>query len=163
MLNVSRQLLDELLQALPGFHPSLEEFCQSRTTITVPRPFLWKCFELLDLQTQQQHFITRNRDEADRSRGLGTSAPMWQRLRSSCPKTVFYNGPILDGQGSPCHTDRDLSDAMLATRHFWFEPPCEYDPQWAQYLARYKEQSQRWPHVPPPYAIRLCQNHFVYQ
>ena len=75
---------------------------------------------------------------------------MWQRLRSSCPKTVFYNGPILDGQGSPCHTDRDLSDAMLATRHFWFEPPCQYDPQWAQYLARYKEQSQRWPHVPPP-------------
>ena len=75
---------------------------------------------------------------------------MWQRLRSSCPKTVFYNGPILDGQGSPCHTDRDLSDAMLATRQFWFEPPCQYDPQWAQYLARYKEQSQRWPHVPPP-------------
>ena len=150
LLNVSRQLLNELLQALPGFHPSLEEFCQSRTTITVPRPFLWKCFDLLDLQTQQQHFITRNREEADRSRGLGTSAPMWQRLRSSCPKTVFYNGPILDGQGSPCHTDRDLSDAMLATRHFWFEPPCQYDPQWAQYLARYKEQSQRWPHVPPP-------------
>ena len=150
LLNISRQLLDELLQALPGFQPSLAEFCQSRTTITVPRPFLWKCFELLDLQIQQQHFITRNREEADRSRGLGTSAPMWQRLRSSCPKTVFYNGPILDGQGQPCHTDRDLSDAMLATRQFWFEPPCKHDPQWTQYLARYKEQSQRWPHVLPP-------------
>ena len=150
LLNISRQLFDELLQALPGFNPPLEEFCQSQTSITVPRPFLWKCFELLDLQIQQQHFITRNRDEADRSRGLGTSAPMWQRLRASCPKTVFYNGPILDGEGQPCHTDRDLSAAMLATRKFWFQPPCQYDSQWTQYLAQYKEQAHRWPHVPPP-------------
>ena len=155
LLNVSKQLLDELLQALPGFRPSLHEFCQSQTSITVPRPFLWKCFELLDLQIQQQHFITRNRDETDRSRGLGTSAPMWQRLRASCPKTVFYNGPILDGEGQPCHTDRDLSAAMLATRKFWFQPPCQYDSQWTQYLARYKEQAQRWPHVPPPQHLIL--------
>ena len=58
--------------------------------ITVPRTFLWKCFEVLDLQLQQQHLITRNRDETTRSRGLGTSAPLWQRSRASCPRTVFY-------------------------------------------------------------------------
>ena len=76
LLNISKQLLQELLSTLPGFRPSLGEYCQSLTTITVPRTFLWKCFELLDLQVQQQHFITRNRDETTRSRGLGTSAPM---------------------------------------------------------------------------------------
>jgi len=90
LLNISKQLLQELLAAVPGFRPSLTEFCQSPTVITVPRTFLWKCFEVLDLQLQQQHFITRNRDETTRSRGLGTSAPLWQRLRASCPRTVFY-------------------------------------------------------------------------
>ena len=102
--------------------------------ITVPRTFLWKCFELLDLQIQQQHTIMRNREESNRGRGLGTSAPLWQRLRSSCPKSVFYNGPILDGAGNQCRTDLDLSAAMLATRKFWFEPPVLYDPEWTSYL-----------------------------
>ena len=90
LLNISKQLLQELLAAVPSFRPSLTEFCQSPTMITVPRTFLWKCFEVLDLQLQQQHLITRNRDETTRSRGLGTSAPLWQRLRASCPRTVFY-------------------------------------------------------------------------
>ena len=122
LLNISKQLLQELLAALPGFRPSLEEYCQSPTMITVPRTFLWKCFEFLDLQLQQQHLITRNRDETTRSRGLGTSAPLWQRLRACCPRTVFYNGPIIDGAGNQCQTDLDLSAAMLATRKFWFQP-----------------------------------------
>ena len=89
LLTVSKRLLDELLAALPGFNPNLDEYCQTPTGITVPRTFLWKCFEFLDLQIQQHHFIARNRDEANRSRGLGTSAPLWQRLRASCPRAVF--------------------------------------------------------------------------
>ena len=132
MLNVSQQLLRELLTALPGFHPNLSEFCQSATTITVPQTFLWRCFELLDLQIQQQHWITRNRAETHRSRGLGTTAPLWQGLRASCPRSVFYNGPIQDGEGNICRTDRDLSSAMLATRKFWFQPPPRYDTDWAE-------------------------------
>ena len=112
-------------------------------------------FELLHLQLQQQHFITRNRDETTRSRGLGTSAPLWQRLRASCPRTVFYNGPILDGAGNQCQTDLDLSAAMLATRKFWFQPPAKDDPEWADYLEQYKAQAQPWPHVPPPGAEDL--------
>ena len=142
LLNISKQLLQELLAALPGFRPSLEEYCQSPTMITVPRTFLWKCFELLDLQLQQQHLITRNRDETTRSRGLGTCAPLWQRLRACCPRTVFYNGPILDGAGNQCQTDLDLSAAMLATRKFWFQPPVKYDPEWTDYLEQYKAQAQ---------------------
>ena len=31
LLNISKQLLQELLAALPGFRPSLEEYCQSPT------------------------------------------------------------------------------------------------------------------------------------
>ena len=155
LLNISKRLLRELLAALPGFRPALEEYCQSSTVITVPRTFLWKCFELLDLQLQQQHLITRNRDETTRSRGLGTNAPLWQRLRASCPRTVFYNGPILDGAGNQCQTDLDLSAAMLATRKFWFQPPVKYDPEWTDYLEQYKAQAQPWPHVPPPGAEDL--------
>ena len=150
LLNLSKRLVYELLAALPGFSPVLTDFCQSATTITVPRTFLWKCFELLDLQIQQQHTIMRNREESNRGRGLGTSAPLWQRLRSSCPKSVFYNGPILDGAGNQCRTDLDLSAAMLATRKFWFEPPVLYDPEWTSYLSQYKQQVTTWPHVHPP-------------
>ena len=150
LLNISKQLLHEMLTALPGFRPSLDEFCQSSTVISVPRTFLWKCFEILDLQIQQQHLITRNRDETTRSRGLGTSAPLWQRLRASCPRAVFYNGPIMNGEGKQCQTDIDLSAAMLATRKFWFQPPVKYDPEWTTYLEQYKAQVQVWPHVPPP-------------
>ena len=153
--NISKRLLRELLAALPGFRPALEEYCQSSTVITVPRTFLWKCLELLDLQLQQQHLITRNRDETTRSRDLGTNAPLWQRLRASCPRTVFYNGPILDGAGNQCQTDLDLSAAMLATRKFWFQPPVKYDPEWADHLELYKAQAQSWPHVPPPGAEDL--------
>ena len=150
LLNMSKRLLDELLAVLPGFHPTLNEYCQTSTMITVPRTFLWKCFELLDLQIQQQHFISRNRDETHRSRGLGTSAPLWQRLRASCPRAVFYNGPIIDGMGNQCQTDLDLSAAMLATRQFWFQPPVTYDPEWTTYLEQYKQQANVWPHVFPP-------------
>ena len=114
LLKISKQLLQELLAAVPGFRPSLAEFCQSPTMITVPRTFLWKCFEVLDLQLQQQHFITRNRDETTRSRGLGTSAPLWQRLRASCPRTVFYNGPIFNGEGKQA---KQTSTFRLHARH----------------------------------------------
>ena len=95
LLNISKRLFQELLSALPGFKPALDEYGQTPAMITVPRTFLWKCFELLDLQLQQQHVITRNRTETNRSRGLGTRAPLWQRLRASCPRAVFYNGPII--------------------------------------------------------------------
>ena len=77
-------------------------------------------------------------------------APLWQRLRASCPRSVFYNGPIQDGEGQICRTDRDLSAAMLATRKFWFQPPPRYDSEWADYLERYRTQAQQWPRVPPP-------------
>ena len=127
LLNISKQLLQELLtrtpcgaSRIPAF---LEEYCQSPTMITVPRTFLWKCFEFLDLQLQQQHLITRNRDETTRSRGLGTSAPLWQRLRACCPRRVSIMVlRIMDGAGNQCQTDLDLSAAVLATRKFWFQP-----------------------------------------
>ena len=39
---------------------------------------------------------------------------------------------------------------MLATRHFWFESPVVYDPDWTSYLEQYKHQITPWPHVLPP-------------
>ena len=48
--------------------------------------------------------------------------PPVAKIASLLPRTVFYNGPILDGAGNQCQTDLDLSAAMLATRKFWFQP-----------------------------------------
>ena len=85
-----------------------------------------------------------------RASSVGTSAPLWQRLRASCPRTVFYNGPISNGEGKQCQTDLDLSSAMLVTRKFWFKPPIQHNSEWTTYLDQYKSQVQVWPHVPPP-------------
>ena len=46
-------------------------------------------------------------------------------------------------------TSRDLDEAMLETRHFWFDFPDEYDNAWQPILDVYS-QAERWPTIPPP-------------
>ena len=83
-------------------------------------------------------------------RGLGSQTPMWQSLRQSCPKTVFYHGPILKGDGSSCTTYLELQEAMLDTRKFWFDRPCCFDEQWRVYLNNYQDQTSVWNDINPP-------------
>ena len=73
----------------------------------------------------------------------------WERMRSICPKVNSYNGPILMKDGTQCRTSRDLDEAMLSTRDFWFDKPAENDTQWSAVLRTYRS-SDLWPDVPLP-------------
>ena len=70
-------------------------------------------------------------------------------MRNVCPKVNSYNGPILNKERKQCVTSRDLDEAMLETRHFWFETPNEFDNAWQPILEVYS-QADRWPSIPPP-------------
>ena len=72
----------------------------------------------------------------------------WKRMRNVCSKVNSYNGPILNKEKQQCVTSRDLDEAMLETRHFWFEPPKEFDNTWQPILDVYF-QADRWPIIPP--------------
>ena len=55
----------------------------------------------------------------------------------------------LNKERKQCVTSRDLDEAMLETRHFWFETPNEFDNAWQPILEVYS-QADRWPSIPPP-------------
>ena len=71
-------------------------------------------------------------------------------MRTLCPRTVFYPGPVLKQSGEECYTDLDLDEAMLATRNFWFETPVAHDPEWLPTLQRYQQLTTQWPHTSMP-------------
>ena len=73
-----------------------------------------------------------------------------KQLQQSCPKTVFYNGSIQQGNGDVCTTDLQLQNAMLATRQFWFEEPVQDDLQWNEYLTSYEMSTVHWPFIDCP-------------
>ena len=84
-----------------------------------------------------------------KARGLGSSIGFWNRLRSICPGTVFYNGPILNHTGQMCTTSQDSDQAMLDTRRFCFDVPNDQADQWAPALRSYDSISL-WPEVAIP-------------
>ena len=51
---------------------------------------------------------------------------------------------------------RDLDEAMLETRHFWFEDPTEFDDAWQPILEVYSR-ADKWPNIPPP-SREVCLN-----
>ena len=81
--------------------------------------------------------------------GLGTMLAFWKRMRNVCPKINSYCGPILNREDQQCVTSKDLDEAMLETRHFWFDMPIQYDHAWQPILELY-EQVPRWPPIAPP-------------
>ncbi len=60
-----------------------------------------------------------------------------------------YSGPILNSNNQQCVTSRDLDEAMLETRQFWFDPPIQDDHAWQPVLELY-ENTPRWPPIAPP-------------
>ena len=73
----------------------------------------------------------------------------WERMRNVCPKVNSYNGPILNKEKRQWVTSRDLDEAMLETRHFWFEDPTIFDDAWQPILEVYSR-ADKWPSIPPP-------------
>ena len=124
---------------LPGYG-----FCHISTSV------LKKAFEIYDMQQSQAEATEINRSVVDKVRGLNSTNVFWQRMRSICPKTIFYPGPIQKSDGSICKTGEDMDEAMLETRQFWFEDPVSDDHQWNYILNTYADATRFWPDVPLP-------------
>ena len=148
---VPLQQLNSLRNQLPGFKELMpHHFPCTATHCHVPSLLLRRCFEIVDLKEAQQTSLELNRAASDKIRGLNTTSVFWQRMRTLCPRTVFYPGPVLQQNGNECRTDLDLDEAMLSTRAFWFEDPIEYDTAWTPTLCRYQQLTAYWPQVSMP-------------
>ena len=148
---VTEEQIRSFRRHLPGYTaldsghiPSSNGFCHISASV------LEKAFELYDLQQAQAQATEINRSVTDKIRGLNSTNVFWQRMRSICPKTIFYPGPIEKSDGSICKTGEDMDEAMLETRQFWFEDPVADDPQWNHTLQCYAECMTFWPDVPLP-------------
>ena len=78
----------------------------------IPASVLEKAFEIYDLQQAQAQAAEVNRSVVDKIRGLNSTNVFWQQMRSICPKTIFYPGPIQKSDGSICRTGEDMDEAM---------------------------------------------------
>ena len=84
-----------------------------------------------------------NDDDCNQAKGLGNMLSFWERMRNVCPKVNSYNGPILNSENQQCVTSRDLDEAMLETRQFWFDSPDQFDDAWQPVLEVYAS-APRW-------------------
>ena len=105
-------------------------------------------YDVIDTLKEGATYIP-NDDVSSQARGLGTMVSFWERMRSVCPKVNSYCGPILNRNKKHCVTCKDLDEAMLETRQFWFDLPVEDDHAWAPVLQHY-DTIPRWPRVLPP-------------
>ena len=120
LLNISKRLLDELLAALPEFAPVLVEFSiayYNHSTSNLPLEVLRVTG--LDLQVQQQHFITRNRRKATAAVVLEPVLRcdnIFEQAAKGCLLQWTYHWRCR--KSMPCGSD--LSAAMLATRRAFY-------------------------------------------
>ena len=150
LVHVRIPLMEALLARCPLYAFSLDTVTQQHGQVIVPKKLIADCFEYLDQTCPGDKGLMHSTHMQSSMRGLGSQTPMWQSLRQSCPKTVFYHGPILKGNGFACTTDLELQEAMLDTRRFWFDHPCEFDEQWTLYLKCYQNQVSAWNEMCPP-------------
>ena len=75
----------------------------------------------------------------DPSLGLSSLLPShtWHKCRHAAPKIARHTGIIRSTTGDVCKTTADLDRALRATRSFWQEYPCPYDPSWSSLLQDY--------------------------
>ena len=144
LVHVRIPLMEALLARCPLYAFSLSTATQQHGQVIVPKKLIADCFEYMDQISPGDKGLMHSNHVQSSMRGLGSQTPLWQSLRQSCPKTVFYHGPILKGDGLACTTDLELQEAMLDTRRFWFDRPCEFDEQWTSYLKCYQNQSIPW-------------------
>ena len=76
----------------------------------------------------------------------------WHKCRNAAPKIARHTGIIRSATGDICKTTADLDRALRATRSFWQEYPCPYDPSWSSLLHDYASStSPLSPCLPPTY------------
>ena len=116
--------------------------------VTIRSDLLKQIFDFLDQITASRRYpdIEQVNQQA---RGIGNNITFWNRLRAICPKGTIYNGPVLNRHGEQCTTSKMLDEAMLDTRHFWFEKPQDIMEEWEPVLTEYQTASS-WPAIDIP-------------
>ena len=115
---------------------------------SIPRLLRQDLFDVIETLKENANYVP-NDEVRSQAKGLGTMLSFWERMRNVCPKINSYSGPILNSENVQCVTSRDLDEAMLETRQFWFDSPVAYDQVWQPVLDLY-ERTPRWPSIPPP-------------
>ena len=148
-VNIPRGIIEELIKHSRGaVMQSVEHLPVVQGACSIPKVVLQDCFDVIDTLQENASFVP-NDEVSNQAKGLGSMLSFWERMRNVCPKVNSYNGPILNKERKQCVTSRDLDEAMLETRHFWFETPTDFDDAWQPILEVYS-QADRWPSIPPP-------------
>ena len=144
-VEVAKDLVSESKAAVIA---NLEDYQLVNGCYALPRMRVQEMLEVIDRCIEGIPYVPM--DEANaQARGLGNMVAFWERMRSICPKVNLYHGPIYGTSGKQCVTSTDLDEAMLATRDFWFQTPCESDNCWQPVLEVYAMQDP-WPQLRPP-------------
>ena len=147
-VNIPRGIVEELVKHSRGaVIQSVEHLPVVQGVCSIPKVVLQDCFDVIDTLQESTSFVP-NDEVSNQAKGLGSMLSFWERMRNVCPKVNSYNGPILNKERRQCVTSRDLDEAMLETRHFWFEA-LTFDDAWQPILEVYS-QADRWPSIPPP-------------
>ena len=148
-VNIPRGIVEELVKHSRGaVIQSVEHLPVVQGACSISKVVLQDCFDVIDTLQESVSFVP-NDEVSNQAKGLGSMLSFWERMRNVCPKVNSYNGPILNKERRQCVTSRDLDEAMLETRHFWFEAPTKFDDAWQPILEVYS-QADRWPSIPPP-------------
>ena len=126
----------------------LEVYQQVNGCYALPRMLVQEMLEVIDRCIEGIPYVPMD-DANAQARGLGSMVAFWERMRNICPKVNIYYGPVYGKGGKQCVTSSDLDEAMLTTRDFWFQTPCETDNSWTPILDVYSRQSS-WPLLKPP-------------
>ena len=85
-----------------------------------------------------------------RSQFSTPSIHTWHKCRNAAPKITRHAGIIRSDAGDVCKTTADLDRALRATRSFWQDYPCPYDPLWSSLIQDYAASSTPFPLCRPP-------------
>ena len=151
-VNVPKDVVEDIIVASKHSVLSSTDALQTvNGCFAMPRTLVQSLIEVIDACAQGIPFVPL--DEANmQARGLGSMVAFWERMRHICPKVNIYHGPIYGKDGGQCVTSKDLDEAMLATRDFWFQPPVDHDDTWQPILDCYAN-GEPWAPFRPAYSF----------
>ena len=148
-VNIPVWIIEDLIKQTRGaVIQTVEHLPVVQGACSIPRVVLQDCFDVIDTLQENVSYVPID-EVSMQAKGLGNMLSFWESMRNVCPKVNSYNGPILNRDNQRCVTSRDLDEAMLETRNFWFDVPNQFADAWQPLLDVYKD-APRWPAIPPP-------------
>ena len=143
-VNIPVWIVEDLIKQTRGaVIQTVEHLPVVQGACSIPRVVLQDCFDVIDTLQENVSYVP-NDEVSMQAKGLGNMLSFWERMRNVCPKVNSYNGPILNSENQRCVTSRDLDEAMLETRNFWYDLPDQFDDAWQPLLDVYMN-APRWP------------------